>query len=118
MNDETMAKLNEVAYDRLTMAMNNADGSKEQTAFMKEALDAIDRIIELEKLDDARKDKRDEKKWNRIFKAAEIGGTIWLIPTMNYLFNMKFAKQICNFEKDYTFTTTPGRTLGSLFRRK
>ena len=60
----------------------------------------------------------DEKKWNRIFKAAEIGGTILLIPTMNYLFNMKFAKQICNFEKDYTFTTTPGRTLGSLFRRK
>ena len=61
MNDETMAKLNEVAYDRLTMAMNNVDGSKEQTAFMKEAMDAIDRIIELEKLDDARKDKRDEK---------------------------------------------------------
>ena len=109
MNDETMAKLNEVVYDRLTMAMNNVDGSKEQTAF---------RIIELEKLDDARKDKSDEKKWNRISKAAEIGGTILLIPTMNYLFNMKFAKQICNFEKDYTFTTTPGRTLGSLFRRK
>ena len=59
MNDETMAKLNEVVYDRLTMAMNNVDGSKEQTAFMKEAMDAIDRIIDLEKLEDARKDKRD-----------------------------------------------------------
>lgn len=118
MNAETRNKLEDVIYDRLTLAMNNADGSEEHKLFMKEAMEAMDRMIEMEKLEESRKEKREEMKWNRILKGAEIGATILLVPTMNYLFNMKFAKQICTFEKDYSFTTTPGRTLGSLFRKK
>ena len=59
----------------------------------------------------------DSTKKDRILKAAEIGAMI-AIPLITAGCNKKFAKMLCNFEKDYTFTTTAGRTLGGLFKLK
>ena len=46
-----------------------------------------------------------------------IVGTI-AAPAVGYLTKKSFAKMICTFEKDYTFTTSAGRSLGSFFRFK
>ena len=34
------------------------------------------------------------------------------------LFKNHYMKSVCNFEKDYTFTTTPGKGISGLFRFK
>lgn len=56
-------------------------------------------------------------KKERLVKAMEIGAMI-AVPMITAGYNKKFAKMLCNFEKDYTFTTTAGRSLGGLFKLK
>lgn len=118
MNKENKQKLDDLIYDLLVMAGNNADGSKESEVFLKEALDAIDRSMEIEKMERAREEEKMKRIWDRTIKISEIAATAFLVPMMTYVYNMKFAKVICEFEKDYSFTTTAGRTFGSLFRKK
>ena len=50
-----------------------------------------------------------------ILKALEVLG-IFLVPIMNFAFRTKYTKDVLSFEKDYNFSTTPGRGLSSLFR--
>ena len=41
-----------------------------------------------------------------------------ITPVIDYGVKKVFAKMLCEFEKDYTFTTTAGKTLSSIFKFK
>lgn len=84
----------------------------------KKAYEMAMRGLELESAMDEKELKKKDSKMNVILRCIEIGGTIIIIPVIDYICKDKFARRICNFEKDYSFTTTPGRALGSLFRFK
>ena len=62
--------------------------------------------------------KEKESKRNFAIRGAEIAAMVVLTPIVEYVTKKGFAKLMCNFEKDYTFTTTAGRSLSSLFRFK
>ena len=72
---------------------------------------------------DEKKQANDEEHRMRESKRAfwigigTIAGTI-IAPVAGFMTKKAFAKMICTFEKDYTFTTSAGRSLGSLFRFK
>lgn len=72
---------------------------------------------------DAKKQVFDEEHRSKESKRAfwigigTIAGTI-IAPVAGFFTKKAFAKMICTFEKDYTFTTSAGRSLGSFFRFK
>ena len=53
-----------------------------------------------------------------LLKVLEIGVALVAVPMIDNKFKTRFAEMICNFEKDYNFTTTAGRSLSSLFKFK
>lgn len=67
----------------------------------------VERDIELKKL-----------RRETLIKAIEIGAAIVVAPLIEYGSKAAFAKILCEFEKDYTFTTTAGRSLASMFKFK
>lgn len=105
MKKENKALLDEVIKDRLEKSLDE-DAENREEAF-KEAMDAIDRQNEL-----------DKNNKDRIVKIVEIGAAIIAVPLIDAGCKKAFAKLICEFEKDYTFTTSAGKTLANLFRFK
>lgn len=105
MNKENKALLDEVIKDRLEKSLDE-DAENREDAF-REAMDAIDRQNEL-----------DKNNKDRIVKIVEIGAAIIAVPLIDAGCKKAFAKLICEFEKDYTFTTSAGKTLANLFRFK
>ena len=73
---------------------------------------AIDKDIELAKI----KSQKDSNRTEKAIKLIEIGATLVVAPLIGLKCNTLFAKTICEFEKDYTFTTTAGKTLSKLFK--
>lgn len=72
---------------------------------------------------DERKQTKDEEHRSKESKRAFVIGVVTIVGTIiapvgGYFAKKKFAKMICTFEKDYTFTTSAGRSLGSFFRFK
>lgn len=59
---------------------------------------------------------QDKLKTQRLLKVLEVTAAVILTPMIDNKFRTKFAKMICNFEKDYNFTTTAGRSLSKLFK--
>lgn len=59
---------------------------------------------------------QDKLKTQRLLKILEVTAAVILTPMIDNKFRTKFAKMICNFEKDYNFTTTAGRSLSKLFK--
>ena len=106
--------LEKVIKDRLTLALSDDVGSESEKENFKEAMEAIDRAIELEKIEQA----KEEQVKNRVIKYIEIAAIPAALMTLDFLFKRKYMKDVCNFEKDYTFTTTPGRSISSFFRFK
>lgn len=80
----------------------------------EEAMAAIDRQIELDKVDN---DKKNEKV-NKLIKGVEIGTAVLIVPIIEVACKQKYARMICEFEKNDIFTTTPGRALNGLFKFK
>ena len=123
MNDETKQLLDEVIKNRLKQASNvKAEEEGGNTAF-KQAMEAIDRQIEISKLDtsyqemlDRQEQSKREAKFNRILRIGELVGITIAVPIIQYCCNMRYAKLMCNFEKDYTFTTSAGRSCSRLFK--
>lgn len=112
--------LEEVTQNRLEEALSSTDDDKKAAAF-KEAMEALNKQIEISKIDasnDEEESKLKEAKKDRIIRCVELGATVLLTPVLDYAFKKSFAKIICSFEKDYTFTTTAGKTFGGLFRFK
>lgn len=106
--------LEKVIKDRLGSSLSeNSDAEEKKQAF-KEAMEAMDRKIEIEKIESAKKDQTS----NRIVKVLEVAAVPAVLLTVENLFKFKFMKKVCLFEKDYTFTTTPGRSISSYFKFK
>ena len=103
MNKENKKLLAEVINDRLKKSLEeNPDEAK---AAFEEAMQAIDRQNEIDK------DKRD-----KIVKVLEIGTAVVAAPLIEAACKKGFAHMICEFEKDYNFTTMAGKSLSSLFK--
>lgn len=49
-------------------------------------------------------------------RVLEIAAAVVVTPIVEHKFRKGFAKMICEFEKDYNFTTTAGRSLSKLFK--
>lgn len=111
---ENKELLETVIKDRLEKANSEDLDMEVRKSNFKEAMDAIDRSIELEKISSA----KIEQKWSRIAKYIEVGAIPACLIVIDYVCKRSHTTRICNFEKDYTFTTTPGRSLSGLFRFK
>ena len=74
--------------------------------------------LESKKNCDNCKVEREKIKSDAILKVVEVSATVFVAPILENKFRNAFAKLICNFEKDYNFTTTAGRSLSSLFKFK
>lgn len=110
MNKELLEK---VINDRLKISLSQEVSEEERKQALKDAMEATDRHIQIEKMESSRK----EDKKNKILKCVEIGVPVALFA-LDCTFKIIYMKKVCNFEKDYTFTTTPGKGIGSLFRFK
>lgn len=110
MNKELLEK---VITDRLEKSLNQEVSEEERKQALKDAMEATDRQIQIEKMESSKK----EDKKNKILKCVEISVPIALFA-LDCAFKIHYMKKVCNFEKDYTFTTTPGKGIGSLFRFK
>lgn len=105
MNKENKKLLEEVIKDRLEKSLES-DPDEAKTSF-EEAMQAIDRQNTLDK------DKKD-----RLVKMLEIGTAVLVAPLIEVACKKGFAHMICEFEKDYNFTTMAGKSLSSLFKFK
>ena len=103
MKKENKKLLEEVINNRLTKSLE--DNPDEARAAFEEAMQAIDRQNEMDK------DKRD-----KAIKVLEIGTAIVAAPLIEAACKKGFARMICEFEKDYNFTTMAGKSLSALFK--
>ena len=103
MRKDNKMLLQEVINDRLNKSLSS-EGEEAKVAF-DEAMEAIDRQQTLDK------DKKDA-----IIKAVEIGAAVLLAPLVEAGCKKAFAHMLCEFEKDYNFTTMAGKSLSGLFK--
>ena len=110
MKKENKELLEEVIKDRLTKSLgSNPDEASEA---LKEAMEAIDRQIALDKdIITMDKDNKD-----RIVKFVEIGTAVVLAPMIELGCKKVFAHMICEFERNDSFTTMAGKSLSGLFK--
>lgn len=114
MTDKNKKLLDEVITKRLEEARDAEAGTDESNAAFKQAMDAIDRRNEMENQSASKKNA-----WiGHAIRGAEVLAAILVVPVVQHHFNMKYAKTLCNFEKDYTFTTTAGKATKSFFNFK
>ena len=136
MNAENRELLEEVVKNRLEAALDSGVEPEEAKRLFDEAMKAVDRQIESDKLDisysehieklesekekDIRDDefRREEAKKDKLIRIGEFAAMLILAPVIETACKKVYAKLVCNFEKNYTFTTTAGRGLSSLFRFK
>ena len=121
MNVENKKLLDEVIKDRLEEALNTIPDDENNTAF-KQAMEAVDRQLKLSELEVAREDQSHKQEMAKqaakrdvIFKIGEILVIPLALAGVQYMCNMRYAKVLCNFEKDYTFTTSAGRATQKFF---
>lgn len=122
MTYENKKLLDEVIKDRLETAKESKAEAEGNNAAFRQAMEAIDRQIEIDKIEasseEQSKKQEHSKKETEINMWIQIGGLVAsmiVVPTMQYLYNMQYAKKLCHFEKDYTFTTTPGKATSKFF---
>lgn len=60
----------------------------------------------------------DQAAKDRLIKCGEIALAVIVTPMIEAGCKKAFAKMICDFEKDYNFTTMAGRSLSSIFKFK
>ena len=59
-----------------------------------------------------------QAKLNTAIKAVEIVAAVAIAPLIDFRCKETFAHMLCEFEKDYNFTTMAGRSLSALFKFK
>ena len=59
-----------------------------------------------------------QAKLNTAVKVAEIAAAVILAPIIDFRCKEAFAQMLCEFEKDYNFTTMAGRSLSAIFKFK
>ena len=124
--------LEEVIENRLKKAKDDNLSEEEQKRAFKEAMEAVDRSIQLDKIASAENEQqmkldleieknellKKEQKVNRIIKCVEVAAVPAALFIADCLFKRYYIRTVCNFEKDYTFTTTPGKSISGIFRFK
>ena len=100
--------------------------SEQRKITLKETLELTDRLIQLEKLDlENDKQKQENKKFesnqneivfNKVMRIVEVAAVPTVLFIADCVFKTYYMKSVCNFEKYYTFTTTPGRGVSGLFK--
>ena len=123
MNKKNNQLLEEVIQKRLELALK-AEGEISEAAF-EDAMEAIDRQIAIDRakneaLNNQERLEEDKIKERRdsIIKCLEIGATIIAAPIITAKINKTFAHMLCDFEKNYNFTTTAGKSLSKIFKLK
>ena len=109
---ENKALLEKVIKNRLEDSLSKDLNPEEKKQAFREAMEALDRQTEIEKAETA----KTEQTSSRIVKVIEVGAIPAALLTLDYLFKSRFMRNVCEFEKDYTFTTTPGRSISSFFK--
>lgn len=104
--------LEKTVKDRIEKIAGPDVTEEEKKQGFEEAMKAADRVIEIEKIEA----EKDSKKINKILKYVELVAVPVALAALEYFFKMKFTKTVCNFEKDYTFTTQAGRSISQFFR--
>lgn len=113
MNVENEKLLDELNAKNLQDALNETDPEK-RSKLVKEAMEGISKSIEIEKLKNAKAEKK-KNDW------IDIGAKI-AVPLVSLgvtlIFEGVWVTRICNFEKDYTFSNMPGKVMvPNLFRK-
>ena len=141
MDNKNRELLESVIQNRL-MRAEISDGEEDALAF-KEAMSALDKAIELDKLKASHDEqveklkiekerlkveteknlrdeasKKEEAKKERMVQIATFLVGLFGGAAIDYFAKKKFAKLICEFEKDYTFTTSAGKGVSGIFRWK
>lgn len=105
---------------------NNAESERQAEAqdheFNLEVLRQKFKMKELNvnnKIEEAKmKLETDQAAKDRLIKCGEIALAVIVTPMIEAGCKKAFAKMICDFEKDYNFTTMAGRSLSSIFKFK
>lgn len=105
---------------------NNAESERQAEAqdheFNLEVLRQKFKMKELnvnKKIEEAKmKHETDQAAKDRLIKCGEIALAVIVTPMIEAGCKKAFAKMICDFEKDYNFTTMAGRSLSSIFKFK
>ena len=105
---------------------NNAESERQAEAqdheFNLEVIKQKYRLKELnvtKKIEEAKiKLENDQAAKDRLIKCGEIALAVIVTPMIEAGCKKAFAKMICDFEKDYNFTTMAGRSLSSIFKFK
>lgn len=124
---ESKKLMDEVIKDYLEIAKSEETDEETKSKAVDKAVKLMDRAIELEKLEAAKDEKREnlelekakvariqeeQKKNNTVRYIVEVGVPVALFIG-NFIVNNHFLKKVSNFEKDYTFTTTPAKNIVS-----
>ena len=118
MDEKNRELLSKVTESRLRKALESSgDEEKDKVAF-KEAMEAVSKELEFEKIQAEERSKKEAARKDGWIKYIVLGVEVLLVPTIDFAHKKRYAKMLCEFEKDYTFTTTAGRGLSSLFRFK
>lgn len=107
------------------IATNESVDSKERAIAHKMEMDATDRLMKLEEaenkatLDNAKHEHslEVEKKAN-IMKWVEVVAVPVGVLVLDHLFKRIYMVMVNDFEKDYTYTTSAGKAISSLFKFK
>lgn len=125
MNKENRKLLDEVISSRLEYVSTYTVADDNETEAFRQAMEAIDRQIKISELDASADEQikkqdqsKEEAKKDRLVKLVEICAVPLVLVGVQYVCNMRYAKVLCNFEKDYTFTTSAGRAMSKFFNFK
>ncbi|MBR5780384.1 MAG: hypothetical protein IKY27_00170 [Bacteroidales bacterium] len=99
--------------EKLDVEREKLEADKEKFEVEREKLEA-DKEKHQKELDA----KAAEAKKDRMVQIGIFVGGLVVGKCIDYAFERAHVTRICHFEKDYTFTTSPGRALGKLFRFK
>lgn len=105
---------------------NNAESERQSEAqdheFNLEVIKQKYKMKELnvtKKIEEAKmKLENDQAAKDRLIKCGEIALAVIVTPMIEAGCKKAFAKMICDFEKDYNFTTMAGRSLSTIFKFK
>lgn len=105
---------------------NNAESERQAGAqdheFNLEVIKQKYKLKELnvtKKIEDAKmKLEKDQAAKDRLIKCGEIALAVIVTPMIEAGCKKAFAKMICDFEKDYNFTTMAGKSLSTIFKFK
>ena len=136
MDERNRNLLKDLIEDRLERAIDADPNNEEDKLVFKEAMEAVNKQIELDKIETSHKEqiekmkmdkeqslrdetvKLEEAKKERLVQIGLFAAGLLISPIIEVACKKGYAKMLCEFEKDYTFTTSAGRSLSGLFRFK